>query len=87
VKRGTVAQYCQPYQPEQNGRAERSNQRIIRIIRAIYAKAPKIPLDMWGEVLASAVYISNRMLNTAVSKTQVLEGLWTGQVPVVDIVY
>ena len=80
-EKGIRVQYSQEYQAEENSRAERSNQRIIRVMRAIFLESPNIPTYLWPEVLDAAVYIANRMLNTAVSMTQVPEGLWTAQTP------
>ena len=52
-----------PYSPEQNGVSERANRTIMEGGRSlIYAK--HLPLELWGEAIACAVYSLNRVCNS-----------------------
>jgi hypothetical protein len=71
-----------PYTPEQNGVVERRNQTIMGMARSML-KAMNLPNWLWGEAVATAVYILNR------SPTQGNEGstpyeVWHGTKPTVS---
>jgi hypothetical protein len=48
-----------PYVPEQNGEAERLNRTLMYKVRPMLNDR-KIPKGMWGEVIKTAAYLSNR---------------------------
>ena len=67
-----------PHTPEQNGVAERANRTIFEAGRSLlYAK--HVPLELWGEAIACAVYSLNRVSNSKSTTTP--HELWYGQKP------
>ncbi len=48
-----------PYVPEQNGEAERLNRTLMYKIRSMLNQI-KIPREMWGEIIKTTAYLSNR---------------------------
>jgi transposase InsO family protein len=67
-----------PYTPEQNGVAERANRTIFEAGRSLlYPK--HVPLELWGEAIACAVYTLNRVSSSKSSSTPYQ--LWFGQKP------
>ena len=57
-----------PHTPEQNGVSERANKTIMEGTRClIHAKS--IPLELWGEAIACAVYTLNRVSTKTVPNT------------------
>jgi hypothetical protein len=48
-----------PYVPEQNGEAERLNRTLMYKVRPMLNET-KIPKGMWGEIIKTATYLSNR---------------------------
>jgi transposase InsO family protein len=67
TKEGIQHHLTSPYSPEQNGVVERRNQMVMGMARSML-KAMKMPGWLWGEVVATAVYVLNR------SPTQSVEG-------------
>ena len=57
-----------PHTPEQNGVAERANRTIFEARRSLL-HAKHLPLDLWGEAIACAVYVLNRVINSISSVT------------------
>lgn len=63
-----VNQYCDeqgirrfltmPYTPQKNGVIERRNQTILTIVRSLL-KGKHIPIEFWGEVVKTTVYLLN----------------------------
>ena len=69
-----------PYAPQQNGVAERENRTLIEMARCmIHSSKTKMPLWIWGEAVAYAAYILNRIPSTK-SKKSPFE-VWTGRKP------
>ncbi|KAM2556520.1 hypothetical protein TB2_013736 [Malus domestica] len=48
-----------PRSPQQNGVAERKNRTILNMARSML-KSKRLPKELWAEVVACAVYLSNR---------------------------
>jgi hypothetical protein len=76
-------QHTAPYTPQQNGVVERRNQSVVNMARALL-KGRGVPSVFWGEAIATAVWILNRV------PTKALEGVtpyeaWHGRRP--DISY
>jgi len=64
-----------PHTPEQKGVAERANRTIVEAGRSLlYAK--HVPLELWGEAIACAVYSLNRVSNSKSTTTP--HELWYG---------
>ena len=70
-----------PYNPQQNGVAERKNRTICEAAKAMLTDLD-LPLSLWVEVAYTAVYIQNRSPHAIMGeKTQ---EVFTGKKPVVD---
>lgn len=52
-----------PHTPEQNGVSERANQTVVEACRCLL-HAKHLPLELWGEAVANAVYTLNRVRNS-----------------------
>lgn len=81
-KAGIQQHLTAPYTPEQNGVVERRNQTIMGMARSML-KAMNLPGRLWGEAMATTMYILNR------SPTQSVEGstpyeVWHGSKPTVS---
>ncbi len=57
-----------PYVPEQNDEAERLNRILMYKIRSMLNQT-KIPRSMWGEIIKTAAYLSNRSPHYQLDKT------------------
>ena len=57
-----------PYTPEQNGVAERLNRTLMEAARSMISHA-KLNSSYWGEAVATAAYVWNRMVTTATGTT------------------
>jgi len=65
------SQYCEewgmkhfttaPYTPQQNGVVEHRNRTVVEMARCLL-KARGVPIELWGEAVATAVYLLNRAL-------------------------
>uniref|UniRef100_A0A1Y1NHZ0 Retrovirus-related Pol polyprotein from transposon TNT 1-94 n=1 Tax=Photinus pyralis TaxID=7054 RepID=A0A1Y1NHZ0_PHOPY len=76
MKMGIEMERTAPYNPEQNGKAERDMRTIVESARSmLYAK--DLPTELWGEAVNTAVYILNRTQNHQTVGTSPYE-LWTG---------
>ena len=65
--------------PQQNGVAERKNRTILDMARSML-KRKKLPKELWTEVVACAVYLSNRSPTRSVwGKTP--QEAWSGRKP------
>ncbi|KAE8969014.1 hypothetical protein PR001_g27622 [Phytophthora rubi] len=61
---GIVHQTSTPYTPQQNGLAERMNRTLVEMARSmLYHRG--MAREWWGEALHTAVYVTNRVPNTA----------------------
>jgi len=74
IQRETTA----PYNPEQNGKAERDNRTIVESARTMII-AKNLPLSLWAEVVNCAVYVLNRTVWTSGAVTPY--EAWTGKIP------
>ena len=68
-----------PYQPQQNGRAERVNRTLLEKTRCVLAEA-KLPNKFWAEAISTSCYLSNRSPKRCLGGCTPQE-LWTGQKP------
>ena len=64
--KGIEIQPTAPYSPSQNGVAERLNRTLLEAARAMLI-AKNMPAYLWDEAVATAVYIRNRVLTSALS--------------------
>lgn len=65
---GIQYQRTAAYSPEQNGVAERKNRTLMDMTRCLLLDA-KLEKKFWGEAIATANYLLNRLPSKAVSKT------------------
>jgi transposase InsO family protein len=75
---GIVTQYSLPYEPQQNGVAERWNRTIMDMVHSMLSNST-LPLGWWMEALKTATHIINRVLSKSVPKTPY--ELWTSRKP------
>lgn len=77
-KEGIVFQTTVPYNPEQNGVAERKNRTLCESARSMLFDA-NLPTKFWGEAVVTACYLQNRLPTRATNKTSY--ELWNGVKP------
>lgn len=73
---GILHQFTTSFTPEQNGVAERMNQRILEMAKSMMYQM-NVPLDDWGEAVATAVHLINRTPTSALNGFTP-EGVWIG---------
>lgn len=78
---GIENQLTAPYSPQQNGKAERKNRTLIEMARCMLSEAD-LPYTFWGEAVATANFIQNRVLTRTTNATPY--ELWYGIKPSVD---
>ncbi len=64
TSKGIEHQQTVPHSPQQNGVVERLNRTIIESARSMLSHS-KLPNKLWAEAVATAVYIRNRVTNSA----------------------
>ena len=74
---GIVIDYCVPYAPQQNGKAERLNRTIMEKARCMLDDAG-LPSEFWAEAVQTAAYLYNRSPGMG-DKTAA--ELWYGCIP------
>lgn len=67
-KRGVKHELTVPYNPQQNGVAERKNRYLVEMVRCLLNDA-KLPNYLWGEALMTANYLQNRLVSRCIPKT------------------
>jgi hypothetical protein len=79
---GIKRELTMPYNPQQNGVAERKNRTIYEAVRAMMHDQ-NLPLSLWAEAVSTAVYIQNRCPHKAL-EAKIHEEVFTGIKPLVD---
>lgn len=82
-KRGTLRRLTAPYNPEQNGVAERRNLTLMETARCLLIQS-KLPATFWAEALNTANYVRNRCPSRKLQGKTPFE-LWHGKQP--DVTY
>ena len=82
AREGIKGEWTTPYNPEQNGVAERKNRTIIEAARAMLYDQD-MPKFLWAEACNTTVYIQNIVLHKALGKVT-LESVFTGNKPEVS---
>ena len=59
---GIAREYSNPYEHQQNGEAEKANRTIIETARSMLS-ATSLPLSLFAEAVATAVFVRNRTSN------------------------
>uniref|UniRef100_A0A1Y1MYL6 Retrovirus-related Pol polyprotein from transposon TNT 1-94 n=1 Tax=Photinus pyralis TaxID=7054 RepID=A0A1Y1MYL6_PHOPY len=78
-KNGIEIERTAPYNPQQNGKAEREMRTIVESARSmLYEK--DLPVEFWGDAVNTAVYILNRTPNSQTCGKTPYQ-LWTGKQP------
>jgi len=75
-KQGIVHDLTPGYSHESNGIAERYNRTIIITARSLLTG---LPIAIWAEAVATAVYLRNRIPNQSIEKTKPYESLYNKQ--------
>lgn len=73
---GIVHETTSPYNPAQNGKAERKNRTLFEAARAMIRQSG-LPKTFWGEAISNACYTQNRLPHSALngkSPVEVLSG-------------
>jgi hypothetical protein len=71
IKKGIQWEPTAPYSQNQNGVTERFNRTIISRGRIILLAAPGLSKVLWGEVIATSIYLTNRSLIKALPKGKI----------------
>lgn len=77
-KEGIKHEYSVPYNPQQNGRAERPNRSILEAVRTMLLGSGLSP-SLWAEAALAFVYTKNRSPHKALQREGVPESLFTGK--------
>lgn len=78
-KNGILHQKSNPYTPEQNGLAERSNRTIVEKAKCLLFDA-KLSKEFWAEASNTAVYLHNRTVLPVLNDKTPYE-IWSGRKP------
>ena len=69
-----------PHTPQQNGVAERMNRTLVEMGRSMMAHA-NVLKSYWGEAIATAAYIHNRVPTTALNSGKTPYEIWYKRKP------
>ena len=78
--KGIKRELTAPYNPPQNGVAERMNRMIQEKVRSMLSNA-ELPNGFWAEAVATAVHLINRSPSRVLEKEAVAEFVWSGKTP------
>lgn len=79
-QKGIHIEYTMPYNPQQNGLAERYNRTIMEKARCLIFDA-QIEKEFWKEAVATSVYLINRTETSTLSNHQTPAESWYKQKP------
>jgi hypothetical protein len=79
-KKGIRHELTVPYSPQQNGVAERMNRTLIESARSMLSHA-RLPNRYWGEAVATAAYLRNRIPTSALKKRNTPYEEWYERTP------
>jgi transposase InsO family protein len=79
IEAGIKREYTVPYNPQQNGVAERKNRSIIEATKAMIHDQ-NLPMILWAKASMTAVYVQNRSPHK-ILKNMTLEEAFTGVKP------
>ena len=74
-EKGIIHQTTVPYNPAQNGVAERMNRTIVEAARSMMSHS-KMPMEFWAEAVNTAVYLRNRSPTTSLKDITPYESLF-----------
>ncbi|RYA47095.1 hypothetical protein DD606_23800, partial [Enterobacter cloacae complex sp. GF14B] len=78
--KGIKRELTAPYNPPQNGVAERMNRTIQEKVRSMLSNA-QLPNGFWAEAVSTAVHLVNRSPSKVLQKDSVPEMVWSGKMP------
>ncbi|MCO5609321.1 hypothetical protein L7F22_063547 [Adiantum nelumboides] len=76
--KGIKQELIAPYNPSQNGVAERMNRTIQEKVRSMLSNA-QLPNGFWAKGIATAVHLINRSPNMVLEKDSMVEMVWSGK--------
>ena len=79
-KCGIQPQFTAAYSPQQNGVSERLNRTLVEAARSMLSHAG-LSNAYWAEAVATATYLHNRMVSTALKVGETPYLLWYGEKP------
>jgi transposase InsO family protein len=79
---GIKRELTTPYNPKQNGVAERKNRTIMEVVKTMI-RDQDLPMCLWAEATMTAVYVQNRLSHSALG-FKTLEEMFTGKKPEVS---
>ncbi|CAM9312811.1 unnamed protein product, partial [Sphacelaria rigidula] len=62
---GIRQEFTNPYTPQQNGISERDGRSILNVTRCLLNES-NLPKFLWGEIVATAVFLINRLPHTSI---------------------
>ena len=74
---GIRSEFTAAYLPQQNGVSERLNRMLVEAARSMLSHAD-LSNAYWAEAVATATYLRNRMVSTAVKADETPYLLWYG---------
>ena len=79
-KHGIRAEFTAAYSPQQNGVSERMNRTLVEAARSMMTHAG-LSNAYWAEAVATATYLRNRMVTTALKSGETPYQRWYGKKP------